>query len=614
MGYILGVTLSIATGVARRVKMIRKLARYDIPHSSFFILVAMLLTLSGCDVTSDRSDKPSPDWSRGLRLGVSPLNQPVALQVDGEGHAHLVWYIKTNAERRMEEEESKLHYAQLDDQAKVVVERDLDIPLFDPHKPQLLLDKVGNLHLALLARENGIKSLFHLLLGYDGEVLSEPTRLSSPTSGADEGGEVENYRICLGQEERVEVFWSDKEGIYHLGLDGRGDVISPPTLIVAQGANPSAQVDRSGTIHLTWVEGSSSQSQTLHYAAFQGSEPIEGTRLARLGMVPEAALYGPVLGLDTDNVYIFWALEQRAGLEVGTARSYYVSFPLGQPSRLSPIQINIANSDFVTMPSVAGGQRSEVPATFNVYVSSGFKASFEQPTMVEMGPVSVGFRPEMQLAMAVLAEGKMRGYQLAAKTDSASLRPNLQADPASNLYLTWLDTAGFGRYDVYYASTSPEARAWLDRTRSKDVLLEAADLALGMLSGLALLPFIVLWTFLPLLVLVLFYVFAGEEELGLMRVKVVLGMAIALYTGAKLVSLPSSLLHAPFLDQVSPQIYSVLVSGMPLLILALGLAAIYAYTRRAERASLFPAFLVFAVTDALLSMAIYGPGIFGVGS
>jgi hypothetical protein len=580
--------------------MIKKLVRYRILYSSFSIVIAMLLILSGCDVTSDRSDKPLSDWSRGLKLGVTHLNQPVALQTDGEGHAHLVWYTKM-------EEVSRLHYAQLDDQARVVMEKDLDIPLSDPHKPQLLLDQRGNMHLALLAREDGVKSLFHLLLG-DGETLSEPTRLSLPGKG------VESYQMCLGQEGRVEVFWSDEESIYHLGLDERGDVISSPILIVSQGTDPSAQVDRSGTIHLAWVQESSSQGPTLHYAAFQVPELVKGTMLARLGIVPEAALYGPVLGLDMDNVYIVWSLEQRAGLEVGTARSYYVSFPSGQPSRLTPIRIGIANSDFVTMPSVAGWQRNKVAATFNVYVSSEFKAYFEQSKMVEMGSVSIGFRPEMQLAMAVFTEGEMTGYQLAAKTDSASLRPNLVADPASNLHLTWLDTAGFGRYDVYYASTSPQAKAWLDRTSPQDVLLKAADLALAVLSGVALLPFVVLWLFLPLLWLVLFYVFVGEEELELWRVKVALGIAIALYTGTKLLLLPISLLYAPFLGQMPPQLSSALVAGVPLLILALALAAIYAYTRRAERATLFPAFLIFALTDSLLSLAIYAPGFFGVGS
>jgi hypothetical protein len=580
--------------------MIKRLARYG-------ILVAVLLILGGCDVISDRSAKPSPDWSRGLQIGVASLSQPVALQIDGEGHAHLVWYTRL-------EEVGKLHYAQLDDQAKVLMERDLEIPLSDPHRPQLLLDQRGNMHMAFLAREEGLggsmKSLFHFLLGDGGKALSEPTRLSLPGKG------VESYQMCLGQEGRVEVFWAAQEGIYHLGLDERGDVISPPALIVSQGTDPSAQVDRSGTIHLAWFQEPSPQSLALYYAVFQGlgqspsPNEVEGVKLTQFGTGMSASLYGPVLGLDMDNVYIFWAIERRTGLEQGTAQSHYVSFPLGQPSPLAPVPIDIVDSDFVTMPSVAEGQRNELAALFTVWLgpSDLQRTKTESPALLSIS------KPTMQLVMAVFTEGEMMSYQLAAKTGSTSLRPSLVADPASNLHLAWFEAAGFGRYDVYYASTSPLVKASLDRTSPQDVLLKAADLALGMLSGVALLPFVVLWLFLPLLWLVLFYAFVGEEELELKRVKVALGIAIALYMGAKLLLLPSSLLYAPFLDQVPPKLSSALVSGVPLLILALALAAMYAYTRRAERATLFPAFLIFAVTDTLLSLAIYAPGIFGVGS
>jgi len=665
--------------------MIKKLARYGILHSLFFILSAMLLILSGCDATSDRSDKPSPDWSRGLRIGVASINQPVALQVDPVkmgGHAHLVWYTRMNGEWRMEDEVSKLrpepacpelalseveglHYIQLDDQAKVVMERDLDIPLSDPHKPQLLLDKRGNMHLALLAREDGVKNLFHFLLGYDGEVLSEPTRLSPPSIPPSEG-EVESYQICLGQEGRIEVFWSAEEGIYYLCLDERGVVISPPTLIVPQGTNPSAQVDSSGTIHLTWLQEPSSQVKELYYAAFkpqQAEDSIKGTKLTQFSKVVSAILRGPVLGLDMEYAYVFWSLEQRSGLEPGTARSYYVSFPLGQLSAsenqfsasespptgqayLSPTPIRIPNrepvytpsqgeynyrqlayplekwaSDFVATPSVVEGQRgesanqriSELAVMFNVKVGFGRKAYLDESKMAaqqEM-PVRPGFKPKIQLVMAIFTKGKMKGYQVVAKTDSASLRPNLQVDAASDLHLAWLDTAGFRQYDVYYASTSPEAKAWLDRTSPQDILLKAVELAWRMLSGVALLPLVGFWIIPPLIWVVLFYIFVGEEELELRRVKVALGIAIALYMGAKLVLLPNFLLYVPFLDQVPPHLSSALILGVPLIILALALAAMYAYTRRTERATLFLALFVFALTDALLSLAVYASSFFG---
>jgi len=600
----------------------------------------MLFILGGCNVTSDRSDKPSPDWSRGLRIGVASLNQPVALQVDREGHAHLVWHAGA-------EEVSKLHYAQLDDQARVVVEKDLDILLPYPHRPQLLLDRRGNMHLACLAREEGVKRLFHFLLDHDGEVLSETTnytRLSLP------GKEVESYLMRLGQGGQIEVFWAAKEGIYHLRLDEQGDVISPSTLIVPQGTDPSAQVDSSGTIHLAWLQEPSPQVKELYHAAFKSPDLVKGIKLTQFSKGMSVVLHGPVLGLDMGYVYILWSLERRGGLEVGTARSYYVSFPLGQPSLrlrsgqapLAPTLIRIPRlepvytpsrgednyhqlayplekwaSDFIAMPSVAEGQRNELAATFNVQVSFGLQAYLEESKTAAIGPeevpLSIGFRPQIQLAMAIFTKGKMKGYQLAAKTGSVSLRPNLVVDTATtnNLHLAWIDTAGFGRYDVYYASSSPEVRAWLDRTSSQDVLLKAAELAWRVLSGVALFPLAGFWIIPPLIWVVLFYAFVGEEGLELKRVKVALGIAIVLYMGAKLVLPPGFLLYVPFLNQVPPQFSAALILGVPLVIFALAFAAMCTYTRRTEKATLFRAFFVFALTDALLSLAIYAPSFFG---
>jgi hypothetical protein len=257
---------------------------------------------------------------------------------------------------------------------------------------------------------------------------------------------------------------------------------------------------------------------------------------------------------------------------------------------------------------------------FNVKVGFGRKAYLDESKIAaqQERPVRPGFKPKIQLVMAVFTKGKMKGYQIVTKTDSFSLRPNLQVDPAlrqaqdaaSNLHLAWLDTAGFWRYDVYYASTSPEAKAWLDRTSPQDVLLKAVELAWSMFSGVALLPLVGFWVIPPLIWVVLFYIFVGEEELELRRVKVALGIAIALYMGAKLVLLPNFLLYVPFLDQVPPHLSSALILGVPLIILALALAAMYAYTRRTERATLFPTFFAFALTDALLSLAVYASSFF----
>ena len=597
-------------------------------------LIALLLVLGGCGLTSNRSDKASPDWSRGLRLGATPANRPVALQVDGRGHVHLVWYIGS-------EGRETLHYVRLDGQARIVVDRDLDIPTPHPHRPQLLWDGRGNMHLAWIARGEAAGTLFHALLGDDGELLSKPLRLSLPDK------EVQSYQMCLGRDGGVEVFWSAGEGIYHLHLDGRGEIISPSVLIVPQGTGPTAQVDDSGTVHLAWLQEPYPQVLELYYATFEAPEPLKGSRLAQFSKATGVSLHGPVLGLDAHNAYIFWSLEKRGGQGAGTASCYRVSFPLGQPSarevsavRIPPISnplyiphqgaynyrwlappLGEWNSEFVHMPTPLAGQRPELAVALGVKVQPVSKAQLEQIAIVQFheeafwpgdrGAVAIGFRPQVQLALAIFADGELKGYQIATRTRAMSLQPSVAVDSASNLHLAWLETAGFRRFDIYYATTSPQGRARLDRTSPQDVLLRAIDLGWGMLSGLILVPFTVVWIFPPLLWIVLFYVFSGPDDLRTRRAQVALGIAVTLYLGAKLLLLPGLLFYVPFLERVPSPFSSALVLGVPLATLILALTVVYTYARRAEGGSLFKAFIIFLLIDVFLSLALYSLGVFG---
>ena len=597
-------------------------------------LIALLLVLGGCGVTSNRSDKASPDWSRGLRVGVTSANRPVALQVDGRGHVHLVWYAKTA-------ETGQLHYVQLDERARVLVDRDLDIPTPHPCRPQLLLDRRGNMHLAWIAREEAAGTLFHAFLGDDGELLSEPLRLSLP------GKKVQSYQMCLARDSGVEVFWSAEEGIYHLRLDGQGAIVSPSALIVPQGTDPAAQVDDSGAVHLAWLREPSPQVLELYYAVFEASKPIEGKKLAQFSRATGVSLHGPALGLDANNVYIFWSLEKRGGLGAGTASCYRLSFPLGQPSareistvRIPPISnplyiphegaynyrwlapsLGEWNSEFVHMPTPLAGQRSELAVALGVKAQPVSKAQLEQIAIVQFheeafwpgdrGPVAIGFGPQVQVALAIFADGELKGYQIATRTKAMSLQPSIAVDAASNLHLAWLETAGFWRFDIYYATTSPQAKAWLDRTSPQDVLLRAIDLGWGMLSGLTLVPFMVVWIFPPLLWIVLFYVFSGPDDLRTRRAQVALGIAVALYLGAKLLLLPGLLFYVPFLERAPSRFASAIVLGVPLATLTLALTAVYAYARRARDGSLFRAFITFVLIDTFLSLTIYSLGLFG---
>ncbi|MEA3460021.1 MAG: hypothetical protein U9R11_05060, partial [Chloroflexota bacterium] len=408
-------------------------------------------------------------------------------------------------------------------------------------------------------------------------------------------------------------------GIYHLHLGEGAEAISIPALVVPKGTDPAAQVDEEGTIHLAWLQEPSLQVKELYYVTFPDSEvaPTEGTKLTNLALVTGLSLQGPVLGLDTTTVYIFWSIECRGGgLGGASAELQYVSFPLRQPSPRPLMRINlpvaagpsykphqgpysyanlarlsppIRGSDFLCMPAVVKGQRAELPVVFSLKMYAKGKAK-AQPVMV------------------VFSEGELKGYQLIAQTYAASLRPNVVPDSASNLYLAWIDTAGFWQYDVYYASTSPEVKAWLDRTSPQDVLLRAIGLSWGVLSGVALIPLTFAWIFPPLIGVVLFEIFGSEDDLGRWPARVVLGVAVILYLVIKFMLSPALLLFAPLSDQVPA-----LIVVVPVVILALGLGAMYGYMRRAGRPSLLVAFTIFALTDTLLSLAVYSPGFFGGG-
>jgi len=321
--------------------------------------------------------------------------------------------------------------------------------------------------------------------------------------------------------------------------------------------------------------------------------------LAQFSRATGVSLHGPALGLDANNVYIFWSLEKRGGLGAGTASCYRLSFPLGQPSarevstvRIPPISnpLYIAregaynyrwlapplgewSSEFVHMPTPLGGQRSELAVALGVKVQPVSKAQLEQIAIVQFheeafwpgdrGPVAIGFGPQVQVALAIFADGELKGYQIATRTKAMSLQPSIAVDAASNLHLAWLETAGFWRFDIYYATTSPQAKAWLDRTSPQDVLLRAIDLGWGMLSGLTLVPFMVVWIFPPLL------------------------------------------------ERAPSRFASAIVLGVPLATLTLALTAVYAYARRARDGSLFRAFITFVLIDTFLSLTIYSLGLFG---
>jgi len=130
-------------------------------------------------------------------------------------------------------------------------------------------------------------------------------------------------------------------------------------------------------------------------------------------------------------------------------------------------------------------------------------------------------------------------------------------------------------------------------------------------SALSFFPLLVIWLFLPFAWLVGFYLFRPDSDLTAATGRVGLIVAIALYLFSKLFMLPAFLWYAPFLDIISPKFELVVLLGVPAVIMGLGLLAMRAYIRRADRKVVMFAFAIFAGIDSVLSLILYMPNAMG---
>ncbi len=563
-------------------------------------LTLLMIALVGCG--AQMTSRASPDWSKGERVGITPLNNEVAIQARDD-EVYLVWV----------DGEHRLHGARLDQRATIVEEKPLDLSTSSPQWPRLLSDAEGGLHLFWIAGEKE-RGLYYVGLDPAGEVVGEPLLLSPP------GVEVAYVDLTLGPEGEIEVFWSPaahaSPGIYHLTINPQGEVTRGNSLLLPEGIAPSLQVDQRGMVHLSWLQVSAYNARQVYYAPYDPKRAIlkPPTQVAEVVFMGGQAVEGPALGLDTKNVYIFWSVETRG--RASTGETYYATFPVEEPSqcvvhrlrvprldrpRYAPyegqydyrvlaswegISTLAAPSDFVTGAGVVSGQREELPVAFSMSV--------------------VGrFGEQLQIVIVVFSGGDFRGYQLITATKQASLTSSLVADPHLDLHLVWLDTAGFEEYTILYASTSPEVKEVLNRVTLADLVDKAGSVAMALLLVVGFTPLMVAWLFLPLLWLVVFYFLSGEGELSTFGSWLAWGMAILIQILAMVLISPGGRI-LPSLVSSLPQAASFFTGWPFTLVLALlALAVAIFYLRRTGSRSLFGAFFVFAFTIGFLRLFFF---------
>ena len=578
------------------------------------VLVLACPLLAGCQPATQKTEKANADWSRGEALGKAAINSTVAFALDAaQENIYQVWV--TEQEQRGPEH---LHLVRLDRAGHVVSEGNLPIEVNRPTQVELVSEPSGGLHLTWMDRLEDTIQLFHARLDVAGQLISQPEVLSLPEVT------VVGYALAVGPTGEIEVFWSAREskpGLYHLRLNGAGEVIAENRHLGRAGFGPDLRIDRGGIIHLVWEEEPSPGDRHLYYATFERDsrtlkDPVSLTSFpVTTGLIADR----PTLGLGGNDVYVFWSRERRGGgLTPPSAESYYLTFPIGKPESVSkPQQVNIPATSHpaytrMTTPfrvqELAVSQEAGSPSEF-IYQPSTVQGHYEE--LVAAFAVQIGTRTSQatQIVLTVWSEGKLKGYQVASKSRVGSMRPVLLEDARQDLHLAWIDVAGFGVYETYYAGTSAEARANLNRLTTADVVASVFNVLWGVVQAISFFPIILVWIFVPLVVILIYSFLRVEGDLKRTGPRVMLWVSVLLYTAFKYLFRPNWLAALPLPSNLSAGLADALIYAAPVLISVLAGVVMVVYTRKREYPSLLPSFGFFVAFDALLTLLIYVPGI-----
>ncbi len=616
------------------------------------MLAVIAVALAGCNAGPARSPQAGPDWSRGVVVGYCSFNDTVALYADSRGLVHLAW-------GRVSRAGDDVHYVQLDGAGRVQRDLALTVPVSSPHAVRLLPGDDGGLIVTYLSGVSETRRLYAARLDSTGQVLAGPEAVSGLELAVDEYAAVPSAS-------GADLFWSCNDrrtrGLYHLRLDGSGRVTAPSKLIAAEGLSPDAQGGADGSLHVTWLNEPDYGEERVYYAVFDPiqRELVGAAEVGSFILHSKATRYGPVLALAAGQAYVFWSWEFLApgGLYFGSGpmpgygECEYASFPAGTPtqaeqddlllppdprpqyrpaegpyaySQLATCRGGGSQLTFYLVPQwrlePAAGQRgfayrpvdeSQGMGSSLVYMPSVAPGQREEAAVAVAVQTSTRTHTTVQTAVVYLGADGPKGYQLAGRGRTAIMRPVLAAGGQGQLHLAWLRPAGANRYEVYYASTSPVVRAALGRFGRDDVVEGALALGWGLMQGLTLLPIAFVWLLVPFFWVVGYYLVRPDAELQRRGPRIALGVAIVLYIFSKFFLLPANFVEAaPLVDRLPPLPAQVAMLAIPLAILAAALGALRLYVKRNENPTLLVGFVVFGLTDCLLTFLVYAPGVLG---
>ncbi|MBT3321886.1 MAG: hypothetical protein HN392_06335 [Anaerolineae bacterium] len=576
------------------------------------IAILILSSLTACSGADEHIWLKSPGWSRAVLLGNTVLSDPVPMTLDEDGNTYFLLFSENEIQSR-----KIFSVIALDPKGLALWTRPLEeIFISRPSFVQLINEK-GGLELFWVDKE----SLYTFSLDLQGEPLSDKPILLSDNIV------VEDYAIAKDDSGATTLWFGGPRknpGMYALStFDGKGEITS----ITPDGIRPQLRYDQENILHATWIEYPLGYGDTKIIYAKSPSFAPEMVQEFSVG--PSSGLDGPTMGIDSKEVYLFWTITIRSGLEAGTIRTKTTHFPLGRAELASEAVL-------LAMPSIYGLQfeylsNSPLDAGERVSLASGNlpksvkvqeiitnPAQVDELAIIFRSPTEHLWRKvKEQVNMAYFYEGELLSYQPLSFTTTLSTSPNLLNSPDRHLYAVWLEKIENEFYSVYFASTSPEIEETMSRSTGRELGRIATQVSFGMLVGILMAPIAAgVWVVVPLGIL---FLFSPLRKIGSRRTQDILGVislvfALIAFWFGKLAMLPGMMDYVPFsawLPEIPELIANILRWAVPIINGLIAIFVAWFYTYRESNKSTLYFLLIYVGVDSLLTTAIYAVLIYG---
>ena len=569
-----------------------------------------------------RTSSASEEWSRGTLLGVTPVNNRVDVRVAPDGGVFLSW-VDTN---------DRLRVARLGTRGQVISNRSPALGTSTPREPHLLVGPEDQIHLVWRETAEERSLLTYARLNSAGSVQTGPLVLSLV------GDEAQSLNLIFNHRGEVEAFWIGQAGVYRATLSAEGEMLGEPTLLVAGGESVKVQVDQAGVFHIAWLQSLGSNMKAIYYATLAPGEeelnqPEEMTRFfLRAGQVVQSL----VIGIDADTGYILWVIQD---MRYVTSSAHYTFFPLEIPRQKKVRDLLLHSGGNPLNLGAMRGQHEDVlvALTQTVMAPSGPQLQIgiiamhgeqqpgDQARAGDFGLADSGFGDLVGRRRSVMAvprwgrivsplalhfplrvlsyaDNSQLAYSdwledqiIVTASGHPSLKPSLAVDEGGNLHLTWLETGGFGIYQVAYASTAPEVREAYNRMTVWDMTDRAMGLAMQFFMAVGLTPVLAIyWSLFPLGWLLVYLLVTGREHLTTPGTWRALGISVVL-------EVASTYLYYPHKSRMPLALQWI----APLSTAAVGLLLAMLYLRKRDEKSLFGAFFVFAIVHGVLQVMCF---------